>query len=338
MICLWGLLPFAHDDDAARAMLAGFNMIKTLNKIDGTYCNIGVSSGECFSGVVGTSGSRKEFSVLGDIVNLAARIMGTVKGSGAKNEIRCDINTRLLAGNYFDFTYTQHYELKGKSISMPFYKPSNPYDKYELSKSKFISPEQILAVHVNPLNLERNTENKMKVRTPSFEAMLRDIVGDITEYYSEEPHRDFPYMAVIKGEVGAGKTVFARNLIDDLQNANEFEPYLRANKGKLPIFASAINAETSLQFLNAWRPIIQMMFIFFCKRMSLKKETFLADILISSRNMDKVDLLCDLTGVDKYVMTQKRGAEFAQQVRETDQVEPIANPIAFVSRPDFTKA
>ena len=227
LICLWGLLPFAHDDDAARAMLAGFNMVKALNKIDNTYCNIGISSGECFSGVVGTSGSRKEFSVLGDIVNLAARIMGTVKnspgtvkGTKAKNEIRCDINTRLLAGNYFDFTYVQHYELKGKSISMPFYKPSNPYDKYELSKNKFVSPEQILSVHVNPLNLERNTESFLKVRTPSFEAMLRDLTDDITEYYSEEPQRDFPYMAVIKGEIGSGKTVFARNLIDDLTNAN----------------------------------------------------------------------------------------------------------------------
>ena len=41
---------------------------------------MGVSSGECFTGVTGTSGSRKEFSVLGDIVNLAARIMGSMKG------------------------------------------------------------------------------------------------------------------------------------------------------------------------------------------------------------------------------------------------------------------
>ena len=36
---------------------------------------MGISTGEVFSGVVGTSGSRKEFSVLGDYVNLAARIM-----------------------------------------------------------------------------------------------------------------------------------------------------------------------------------------------------------------------------------------------------------------------
>ena len=78
-------------------------MIKALKAIDNTYCNIGVASGEVFSGVVGTSGSRKEFSVLGDVVNLSARIMGTVKGSGAKGEMRCDLNTRMLASNVFDF-------------------------------------------------------------------------------------------------------------------------------------------------------------------------------------------------------------------------------------------
>ena len=90
MICIWGLLPVAHDDDAERALLCGFNMIEALQKIDKTYCNIGVSSGECFAGIVGTSGSRKEFSVLGDVVNLAARIMGSIKANGQINKMKCD--------------------------------------------------------------------------------------------------------------------------------------------------------------------------------------------------------------------------------------------------------
>ena len=65
-------------------------MIRALKKVGGTYCNIGVSSGECFAGIVGTSGSRKEFSVLGDVVNLAARIMGSIKVMGKINKVKCD--------------------------------------------------------------------------------------------------------------------------------------------------------------------------------------------------------------------------------------------------------
>lgn len=103
------------------------------------YCNIGVSSGECFSGVTGAQGSRKEFSVLGDIVNLAARIMGSMKAKNCKNVIKCDLNTRMLAGDTFDFLYQQpHNELKGKSISIPFFKPQDPADKFLMASQKVL--------------------------------------------------------------------------------------------------------------------------------------------------------------------------------------------------------
>lgn len=80
---------------------------------------------------------------------------------------------------------------------------------------------------------------------------------------------------------------------------SDFGPYLRANKDKLPIFSSAVNAETQLHFLNAWQPIIQMLFTFYCKRHNVKKEAFLGDIINNMRLFDKVDLLCKVTGVEK---------------------------------------
>ena len=85
---------------------------------------MGIASGECFSGIVGGTGSRKEYSVLGDVVNLSARIMGSQKPG--KNKIACDLNTRMLAAHDFTFTYAGHHELKGKSISTPFFKPRDP--------------------------------------------------------------------------------------------------------------------------------------------------------------------------------------------------------------------
>lgn len=108
LICLWGLTPMGHADDASRAILTAFNMRKELKKIEGTWCNIGISSGELFSGVVGTSGGRKEFSVLGDIANLAARVMYWPKKHGHKGKIHVDLNTRALASNQFSFVYQGH--------------------------------------------------------------------------------------------------------------------------------------------------------------------------------------------------------------------------------------
>ena len=115
----------AHDDDAARAILTGINMNKELKKIEGTQCKIGITSGEMFSGVVGTSGGRKEFSVLGDVANLSARIMG----GGKMGQINCDMNTRNLASNTFSFIYKDHTDYKGKSISIPTFAPVWPQEE-----------------------------------------------------------------------------------------------------------------------------------------------------------------------------------------------------------------
>ena len=37
--------------------------------------SVGVTSGVAFCGVVGSAGNRREYTVLGDVVNLAARLM-----------------------------------------------------------------------------------------------------------------------------------------------------------------------------------------------------------------------------------------------------------------------
>lgn len=74
LIVVFGLPPLSHQDDPVRAILASFALVSELGKIN-CKCSIGIGTGTVFAGVVGTSGSRREYSVLGDSVNLAARLM-----------------------------------------------------------------------------------------------------------------------------------------------------------------------------------------------------------------------------------------------------------------------
>jgi len=112
-----------NEDDAARAILCAYNMRKALMDKYQIKLSIGISSGEVFAGVCGTSGSRKEFTSLGDVVNLAARVMYWPKSKGIMGKIHTDLNTRNLATNFFSFVCKGHHEFKGKSISLPVYEP-----------------------------------------------------------------------------------------------------------------------------------------------------------------------------------------------------------------------
>jgi adenylate cyclase 10 len=97
----------AHEDDATRAVLAAQMIRKKLKSPDiNIWCSIGISTGTVFSGVVGTSGSRKEFSVLGDVVNVSARIMGHSKKE--KGKIFVGFQTMRESSPYLDFKYVEH--------------------------------------------------------------------------------------------------------------------------------------------------------------------------------------------------------------------------------------
>jgi len=84
LIAVFGLPPMAHEDDSVRGVIAAIQLVKELKKIN-CNCSCGITTGRVLGGVVGTSGSRREYSILGDKVNLAARLMGEAKHSVDKN-------------------------------------------------------------------------------------------------------------------------------------------------------------------------------------------------------------------------------------------------------------
>lgn len=74
--------PFSHEDDPERAARASLEIMKSIeengkikigNKVKSLKARIGINTGLCIYGEIG-SASRKEFTVIGDTVNLASRL------------------------------------------------------------------------------------------------------------------------------------------------------------------------------------------------------------------------------------------------------------------------
>lgn len=186
LICIWGLCPFSHEDDAARAILTAINIRRELLKIEKTWCNVGISTGEVFSGVVGTSGSRKEFSVLGDYVNLAARIMYWPKKYKQTGKIYVDYQTKKEADPFINFLYKGHCEFKGKSISLPIFEPIDPMEESLQCIKKVVGVDTFLKPHSNPFLLDRNSEYKRK-QSKQFgrESVANSIVEDLIDFFDD---------------------------------------------------------------------------------------------------------------------------------------------------------
>ena len=79
LIAVFGLYPFAHENDALIATRCAMSMVETCS----VPCKIGIATGMVYAGTVG-SPRRCEYAVIGDTVNLSARLMSAAKKLGGK--------------------------------------------------------------------------------------------------------------------------------------------------------------------------------------------------------------------------------------------------------------
>ena len=114
--------PVAHPDHARRAVeaalgmraaLADFNGARTARGEGPIRIGVGVHTGEVTAGAVGCEEHKVEYTVLGDVVNLASRIEGLTKELGA--DILVSEATRDAVGDELDARPMPPTEVRGKS-------------------------------------------------------------------------------------------------------------------------------------------------------------------------------------------------------------------------------
>jgi class 3 adenylate cyclase/tetratricopeptide (TPR) repeat protein/ABC-type transport system involved in cytochrome c biogenesis ATPase subunit len=190
--------PWAHEDDAERAVRAGLVLVEAVPRLEltakvGLQVRIGIATGLVVVGDLTGSGEAQERGVVGETPNLAARLQ-TLAQPGT---LVIAPSTRRLAGGHFDYRELGGVALKG------FDEP--------------ISAWQVLA--------ERAVESRFEAQ---HEIGLTPLIGreeelELLSRRWRQAEEGEGRVVLLVGEAGIGKSRLTRALLEGLTG----EPHLR---------------------------------------------------------------------------------------------------------------
>jgi class 3 adenylate cyclase len=198
IMAVWGA-PFASDNDAEQAIIAGMEMVKALDdfcltsRIPGAELlklRVGINSGAVFAGYIG---SRNEYTVLGDIVNVAARL----EKVATPGTVIIGENTFRMVHSSFRVRRLEPTQIKGKTE------------------------------RVHPYVIEGYLSGAGRTRYQGVESLFTNMVAReselkrLDEIFEHTIASRHPQMALVSGEVGLGKSRLLLEFTNLLQEKNE---------------------------------------------------------------------------------------------------------------------
>jgi class 3 adenylate cyclase len=115
LVAGFGLPPVAREREATRANLAALEISRAMQ--DYVEHGVGVATGHAFCGVCGSPAYR-QYTIIGPVVNLAARLM-----QRAQNEVICDELSQRLSRDRLRFSGRGVVDVKGVANRVPVYRP-----------------------------------------------------------------------------------------------------------------------------------------------------------------------------------------------------------------------
>ena len=159
-----GLPPVTAVKNSSRGLKIALRILE-----NGVPAQIGVTTGTCFCGTIGSSSSRGDFAVVGDHINMAARLMAKAQ----EGSVLCDSETMIAAKKDKSLTFydKRTLKVKGKSRPITAYSPArkiqsvlNSVDFLSMQRSPLIGQVDLWKV----LNYQHQFRSKSK---PQFIAV-----------------------------------------------------------------------------------------------------------------------------------------------------------------------
>jgi class 3 adenylate cyclase/tetratricopeptide (TPR) repeat protein len=219
IVAALGLPPFSHEDDPMRGVQAALMIRKELTNLN-IRSYIGIATGRIFCGSVGNE-SRREYTIIGNAVNLAARLMGAASHQGQLImkqgvPILCDRLTYDSAKEGVEFEPLPPQQVKGRTEPVEVFHPLE-------QKKSIIRPKTEL--------IGRQEEKTL-------------IANALQELARGAGHQTL----ILQGEAGIGKSRLFEDLIRQAETL------------RVKMFTGNGDAVEKSNPYHAWRPIFNKIF------------------------------------------------------------------------------
>jgi len=208
-LLVYGLPPMVHPDDPSRAVLACLDIIEVFKRL-GLVGRCGVTTGRNYCGVVG-SAKRMEYTVLGDTVNLAARLMANAR----ELSVLVDEATRALSQKDIGYKALEAIMVKGKTNRIPIFEPI----PLGLTDSMGLRPDNSIGFPWKPLNKYLGGESILcELQTWEEMAKMKSLLQDAENAGGPGSGNTSNLFSgggvmIIGGEMGMGKTELSEFLV-----------------------------------------------------------------------------------------------------------------------------
>ena len=230
ILCCWGLPPFSTSDDSVRAVYSANLIVKELKEKYNVKALIGITTGSCFTGVCGSSGGRREYSLLGEIVNLSARYMQTAimiyetqsenpefsEHKGKKTMFLCEKTKNLIQNKIF-CEFRISLQLKGFSVKFNHY---SPLDETKIRKINIDSIYQLIKTHRNNKTNDKNKINFEQEPVNDKVIGLIEEKNTIMGKFENVAKNKESEAILLRGILGSGKSFLLRSQLIEIMKRN----------------------------------------------------------------------------------------------------------------------